>query len=708
MKNCHKIFWLYCSSRRIPWQKQVTLPLVSHIFLVIIIFVGSRTFVMKSSHPEINKDNNSIQRLFSRVIPSNSFDLFWTVWNLDEAALRERRLIVIDSIFIHHPQATVIMLSSTLNRINLFASYRSRGYQIYCVHISPERLIQWKWYLSFRSKKFLTHLNAPSNTNSYLHMNDYVKVMSLYLYGGTFIDMDVIILQPLPAYEFIGLDRLDSGNNCSWCLKNRSGLYMATSLMRFRCHHTLLRQIILTTFNVQVYNAYCLDCTGAKAFTENFNRYQGQNGSGLANFKILEPYRLYPFMSKETSAIFHSMQNDLSLLSADLMKKSYALPFFGHISDKFIIKNDSLMGSLNNQLNLGIIRPKSSFQGQTNTRTRLIHRPVYIFTNRNQGRFHGHDAVYLKLDSTLARKNIKWNLNIHVSRGMIIYSDRTSLANLGQAQVNTILNKLVYKPNESTSLDTLCILLKSGKISINSSLTILVFSKWVTFLLNTIETNGNHTVIERMVTNVEKYFPNTTIHIASDLNRLSGGNYESLYLDSSNAVKRYRLSKNVFIFNIPEENIPSTFHDYFINTVPTPFFLLVNDNFTFEEYSHIDLLLELIYTYEHIDIIAEDEPDNRQALSDYSTLILRGYQANASQNGYAQSQRLLVQLSDDKKYLDETNPCNQIDFIPNVFMGRKRSMDSLHWYNFFKSVYDEMFFSQLYRANRTIYTCRYI
>ncbi|CAM4855962.1 unnamed protein product [Rotaria socialis] len=211
-----------------------------------------------------------------------------------------------------------------------------------------------------------------------------------------------------------------------------------------------------------------------------------------------------------------------------------------------------------------------------------------------------------------------------------------------------------------------------------------------------------------MVTNVEKYFPNTTIHIASDLNRLSGGNYESLYLDSSNAVKRYRLSKNVFIFNIPEENIPSTFHDYFINTVPTPFFLLVNDNFTFEEYSHIDLLLELIYTYEHIDIIAEDEPDNRQALSDYSTLILRGYQANASQNGYAQSQRLLVQLSDDKKYLDETNPCNQIDFIPNVFMGRKRSMDSLHWYNFFKSVYDEMFFSQLYRANRTIYTCRYI
>ncbi|CAF2024928.1 unnamed protein product [Rotaria magnacalcarata] len=350
------------------------------------------------------------------------------------------------------------------------------------------------------------------------------------------------------------------------------------------------------------------------------------------------------------------MQKDLSLLSADLMNKRYTLRFCGHISDKFIVKNDSLMGSLNNQLNLGIIRPNSSFQGQTNTRIRLIHRPLYIFTNEKHDRFHGHGAVYLKLDSTLARKNIRWNINIHVSRGVIIYSDRTSLSSLSQAQGNTILNELVYEPNKSTSLDTLCIYLKSGKISINSSLTLLVFSKWVTFLLNTIETDDQHNIIERMLTNVEKYFPNTTIHIASDLNRLSDGNYGSLYLDSSNGIKRYRLSKNLFIVNIPEENIPSTSHDYFINTVSTPFFFLVNDDFIFEADSYIDLLFELIYTYDHIDVIAEDEPDNRQALSDYSTLIHRGYQANASRNDYAQTQRLLVQLSDDKKYLDETNP----------------------------------------------------
>ncbi|CAF1608649.1 unnamed protein product [Rotaria magnacalcarata] len=173
-------------------------------------------------------DNNSIQRLFTRILPSNSFDLFWTVWNLGKATFRERRLIVIDSIFMHHPQATVIILSPSLNCINLFASYRSHGYQIYCVHISFERSIEWKRYLNFPSKEFLTHLNASSHTNSYLHMNNYVNVMYLYLYGETHIDIDVIILQPLSAYAFIELDRLDSGNDCSWCLKNRSGLCMAT------------------------------------------------------------------------------------------------------------------------------------------------------------------------------------------------------------------------------------------------------------------------------------------------------------------------------------------------------------------------------------------------------------------------------------------------------------------------------------------------
>ncbi|CAF3835627.1 unnamed protein product [Rotaria magnacalcarata] len=263
------------------------------------------------------------------------------------------------------------------------------------------------------------------------------------------------------------------------------------------------------------------------------------------------------------------MQKDLSLLSADLMNKRYTLRFCGHISDKFIVKNDSLMGSLNNQLNLGIIRPNSSFQGQTNTRIRLIHRPLYIFTNEKHDRFHGHGAVYLKLDSTLARKNIRWNINIHVSRGVIIYSDRTSLSSLSQAQGNTILNELVYEPNKSTSLDTLCIYLKSAD-------------------------------------------------------------------------------------------------------------------------SYIDLLFELIYTYDHIDVIAEDEPDNRQALSDYSTLIHRGYQANASRNDYAQTQRLLVQLSDDKKYLDETNPLIKL-ILYQVCTWEENDK----W-------------SHLYRANRTIYTRRYI
>jgi hypothetical protein len=39
---------------------------------------------------------------FDHLIPSNPFDLYWTMWNTDQTTFRGHHLLVLESLFIHH------------------------------------------------------------------------------------------------------------------------------------------------------------------------------------------------------------------------------------------------------------------------------------------------------------------------------------------------------------------------------------------------------------------------------------------------------------------------------------------------------------------------------------------------------------------------------------------------------------------------------
>jgi hypothetical protein len=86
---------------------------------------------------------------------------------------RRRQFLVLKSISIHHPQATVIMLSPTFDDIHLFLPFRRRGYQIYSFNISLRHILQWNWYSNNQTKDFVQHSNS-SGTYFYIHLTDYL------------------------------------------------------------------------------------------------------------------------------------------------------------------------------------------------------------------------------------------------------------------------------------------------------------------------------------------------------------------------------------------------------------------------------------------------------------------------------------------------------------------------------------------------------
>ena len=276
-----------------------------------------------------------------------------------------------------------------------------------------------------------------------------MRSMTLYLYSGTYMNIDTLILQPLPYHEFIGYDRPGAGQSCKWCVKNTSGLYLAPGFMRFRPDRTDLREILEQTFDRQVYDESCFNCVGPRAYTEHIIRHRDANDPQLINLRLFEPYRLYPFMWVETLSIFHDVQPDTSLQLADFMKRCYSIHLFGHMSDQFNITRGSLIDLLFDRFDLGDLRPKIPNRDQLNNNVQFIHPSLYIYNHQKRGRFLGRDTIYLRLNQTISNENVRWNIDIHVSNGTTICSPTQSMFNLNQAQVNIVYTKcLMYHLNQ--------------------------------------------------------------------------------------------------------------------------------------------------------------------------------------------------------------------------------------------------------------------
>jgi hypothetical protein len=629
------------------------------------------------------------------------------MWITDQSTFHGRQFLVLESIFIHHPQATVFMLSPTLDDTQLFLPFRRRGYQIYSFNISLRHLLRWSWYSNEQTKDFLEHWDS-SGMHFYSHLTDYLRTIAVYLYGGTYLDMDALILQPLPNEEFIGYDQIDPNERCVWCIGNTSNLYLAPGVIRFRPHRKVLRDILEEAFDSRVYNPSCFTCVGPRLYTLHIIEDRSNNDSELINLKLLEPHRLYPYIWTETSTIFEKVEQDTSLELADLMKRSYSLHLFGHISGKFDIVRGSLIDRLFDRYDLGNLRPKTFNQNQSKNHVYLMCPSLYVYTRQKQGRFLGRDVIYLRLNQTLGNEYVRWNITVYVSNGTVILPRTTSFWNLNQAQINRILNKLKYEPLQLTSMDTLMIDVKSETVSATCSLTILIFSRWVTILTKTMGTPDRWPVVQRLAASVERYFSQTAILIASD----SGKSIDKttlLNFTTSDNIKGYDLTNTIVIYDLPEDSGLSKGRNYIVNKTTTPFFFLLDDDFELEEDSHLDILLELIYTYQYIDIIAGKIPEDIRDYKDFSGIFLRYNQTlelvhNASEG---RREQMLFPRSADKKVNDEIG-CRQVDFVPNVFMGRTESFRSVLWDDDLKVGEHEDFFVRFGQANRNVYTCRYI
>ena len=140
------------------------------------------------------------------------------------------------------PSDSFDVFSSTLNDSDVCLSYRQRGYRVYVFNISLDHIVRWKWYLENQSRAFIQR-SYGQGEHFHSVIRDYVRLLLLHRYGGTFLSLDTVILRPLPNTEFI-----ESDGNGTCCALNTTGLYQASDLMHFRPRRLFLWEIFEQSF----------------------------------------------------------------------------------------------------------------------------------------------------------------------------------------------------------------------------------------------------------------------------------------------------------------------------------------------------------------------------------------------------------------------------------------------------------------------------
>lgn len=126
------------------------------------------------------------------------------VWNSPPWMYTVRHQRGLESLLFHHPDACVVVFSETIE-LDFFKGFQKDGYKIAVAMPNLEELLKdtptsifaTVWY-EWRSTRYYS-----------THYSELIRLASLYKYGGTYLDCDIIVLRPLSSVSnSVGVEEL--------------------------------------------------------------------------------------------------------------------------------------------------------------------------------------------------------------------------------------------------------------------------------------------------------------------------------------------------------------------------------------------------------------------------------------------------------------------------------------------------------------------
>lgn len=637
---------------------------------------------------------------------------FFFVWASPWKTWRPVHDLFVQSLFAHNADALVVCIMSDLAgraEPHPLSVYAALGYKIVGIHVplGVGGLSLPPWWTSDSTRAWLSALDPASNTLAYTHSSDYFRFYLLYRYGGCYTDVDAIFLRTLPPGGFIGADW--SKNTISWFFDEEQHIYLAPGVLRAsRRGLPVLRTLLERTFNLTSYDASCFNCVGPKAINLALQSESGDTFGTIYNAMVL-----YPSSFLAVSSLFDDSTAAVPMLVESLRRRSISAHLFGHTSQGFPIHPASAVAYIGESFALSrILRPtptpeeaavpiitelstltsssSCSLGGQSREAP-----PGLVAISNSMTLRDGNLVLVRNCDSLeiVLRGGGFVKLRIGVLSGglrstscadatcapasendgaCLLFSGLSSLADINRA-----LASVTYLASGSQGDDLTIRLIANDVDLLRETLSIYVLARLVTIVTHT---HGRLGSVQRMHDSIQAWYPGTRLLVSDD---------------SGTDKVRSGLGNATFasVLQLPFDTGLSAGRNALISSATTPYVFLLDDDFTVGESTHLDYLLR---------VLEADAPGGR---FHFASAVIP-----ADAENFAFHFRGLMATSFGDLTLSPgahgtVYGCTHVDFVPNVFLARRATLQQVRWDPDLKLGEHEEFFLRAKRFGVRILSC---
>ena len=252
---------------------------------------GSKFGVIPMSPPEMSP---RVHFTFHFVVPAETLN--WRQWRS------------IESIFYHHPTATVTVHSNELPQ-DMFDVLSEAGYNIKVANYDLDSLLSGS-----PVEDFVRELGEARRSDNWLRREtELLRLLILYQQGGVYMDSDVILVWPINVVTTNSMGWEDNRNNT-----------LSTAFMMFERGHSYL-ELCLSEF-VNVYRSGYLTISASDILTRAWHQYESGDTDNV--LYILPYYSFYTVIHSSSMAqqCFEDTAGQVFNATIEIVKtKAYAV-----------------------------------------------------------------------------------------------------------------------------------------------------------------------------------------------------------------------------------------------------------------------------------------------------------------------------------------------------------------------------------------------
>lgn len=591
--------------------------------------------------------------------------------------------LFLDALFVTNPSANVyfVMEPSKTPALSLMNKYVRRGFYLRGVSTSFRHSKALGRWTTPGNLRFLSRVFRKSSTLIDSYVSQYLAFALIFRYGGAYMDLGTIPLQQLPDKEFLGVEKAidfdflpkdGPKKNDNFSIIDTQ--YIHCSIFRFHESSPLAGKILEESFpNEKRFR--CADCDEDDGslrrirWTDTIARYAG-SVTVYKSRRLDLLSALAPANATKTDAIEAPI-----LLFHALRRHSMSLQLYEGLLKGIRVEARSVMYFLRRFLSLAAEEDveKCSFGGES------------VFVVKSNGtKFINSNMVFLR-DCPALASNVDVHLNVKQGTLRNGQNSGRSLFFPGLstlARVNQVLSSTSYDiPEDVRKInDTLQVqIVVAGKTVASESRDMLVLNRMVTLVTHT---NGREQHVQRLWKSLQEHFPGTPMLATDDTINFHEG--ENRTRDS--------LGPGMEWVAVPLDAGLSAARNAMLQAAKTPFVQLLDDDFRVGPRSHLDILLSALW----------------QSKDDIAGAVIP---ADTKNFGHF---RGLMSTDGDELRLERGDRggawggCLRVDFVPNVFMGRKESLRKITWDPQLKLGEHEDFFLRAKKQGLKVMSCDHV